>query len=237
MEINMNGRILLVDDDVLVCKSLTPVLRRAGYLTVLANCAEEAFAVFDRRRLDLILLDIGLPGIDGYECLRRIRKHSNIPVIFITGRQRSVDEVIGLDLGADDYIIKPFETDVLIARLNAVLRRYQHGQQNEIVVGKLRIDLAARAVCLGKDEISLPPKQFGILKALAENAGQVMSAEDLVACVWGSDWIGETQTIYVHIRWLREKMEKDPAHPQFVLTVNGAGYKLSPTALTMQAFA
>lgn len=233
----MPVRILLVDDDLPLCKTLTSVLRHAGYLTMAVGCAEEAFQILHRQQIEMILLDLGLPDMDGYECLRYIRKRSAVPVVLVTGRQRSVDEVIGLDLGADDFITKPFEMDVFLARLKAVLRRYHAAQPNEIVVGSLHIDLIARTVRLDDQEIMLPPKEFDLLKALAENAGQVFGAQELLARVWGEDWVGETQTIYVHMRWLREKLEPDPAHPQLLVTVSGVGYRLDTSALIPTASA
>ena len=233
----MPARILLVDDDLTLCQILTTALRSAGYLMLIAGDAEEAFELLDRKRIELILLDIGLPRMDGYECLRCIRKRSNVPVILLAGQQRSVDEVIGLDLGADDYITKPFELDVLMARIKAVLRRYQSAPQNEIVIGGLQIDAIARTVCFNGQDINLPPKEFDLLKALAEHADQVFSAQELVARVWGADWVGETQTIYVHVRWLREKLESDPAHPHLLVTIPGFGYKLNTSALKQAALA
>jgi len=177
------------------------------------------------------LLDIGLPGIDGLEALQTIRKYaSGIPVIFLTARRRELDEVVGLELGADDYITKPFDLDVLLAHIKAVLRRVapvtKWTATGPVVVGDLSIDPAARVVCIGTRKLELPHKEFELLLVLAQNTGRVLTLDELLNQVWGTDWIGETQTLYVHMRWLREKIEEDPAHPRRLLTVRGAGYKL-----------
>ncbi len=223
----MAQHVLIVDDDFTSAHDTALALHRDGYLATVSANGEEALALFDPICTDLVLLEAELPGIDGFELLRRLRRWSSVPVIVVTRRARPIDEVIGLNLGADDYLTKPVEGDVLLAHVRAVLRRYNAGRQKEISVGDMRIDAVSRAVYLKEREVILPPKEFGILLALAENLGQVLSAEDLVARVWGNNWIGETQTVYVHVRWLREKIESDPGHPDRLITVKGAGYKLN----------
>ncbi len=231
----MSKRILIVDDDVLMRKSLSITLGQQGYITMIAESAEAALLLVRTTQPDLILLDIGLPGIDGLEALRLIRQQLvNIPVIFVTARRRELDEIVGLELGADDYITKPFALDVLLAHIKAVLRRQaiQTPSYTEQVlrVGDLQIDPDMHTVQIAGRLVELSPKEFDLLLALARNPGHVFSMSELLNQVWGAEWIGETQTLYVHVRWLREKIEADPTHPKRLLTVRGVGYKLAPTA-------
>jgi DNA-binding response OmpR family regulator len=226
----MGNHILLVDDDVLLRRSLAFNLEQAGYRASTAESAEDALAMVRRERPDLILLDIGLPGMDGLNALRIIESEFDIPVIFLTARRRELDEVLGLELGADDYITKPFDNDVLLARIKVALRRAQASSASrkgeELVIGDLTIAPAAHIVTLGGKEIDLPPREFDLLHALALEAGNVVSVDDLLTRVWGAEYMGESQVVYVHIRWLREKLEKDPHNPQHIITVRGVGYKL-----------
>ncbi len=228
---SMSKTVLVVDDDPLMRRSLAASLAQADYLVITAPNAEEALLLVGHRRPDLVLLDIGLPGIDGMDALRAFRQHDpRLPVIFVTGRRRELDEIVGLELGADDYITKPFDMDVLLAHIKAVLRRAQPplptAEAVALTVGDLRIDPAARDVRVGERDVDLSPKEFDLLLTLAQQAGRVVSIDELLDRVWGSDWIGESQTLYVHVRWLREKLEEDPARPRRLLTVRGAGYKL-----------
>jgi DNA-binding response OmpR family regulator len=226
----MSNHILLVDDDVLLRRSLAFNLEQAGYRASTAERAEDALAMVRREQPDLILLDIGLPGMDGLEALRIIQAEFEIPVIFLTARRRELDEVLGLELGADDYITKPFDNDVLLARIKAALRRVQSSRADRkdevLTVGDLTIDPAAHIVTLGGEEIDLPPREFDLLHTLALEAGNVISVDDLLTRVWGAEYMGESQVIYVHIRWLREKLEKDPHNPRRIITMRGVGYKL-----------
>ena len=226
----MSNHILLVDDDVLLRRSLAFNLEQAGYHASTAESAEDALAMARRERPDLILLDIGLPGMDGLNALRIIESEFDIPVIFLTARRRELDEVLGLELGADDYITKPFDNDVLLARIKVALRRaqtsYSSRRDTELVIGDLTINPAAHTVTLGGEEVDLPPREFDLLHALALEAGSVVSVDDLLTRVWGAEYMGESQVVYVHIRWLREKLEKDPHNPQHIITVRGVGYKL-----------
>lgn len=226
----MGNHILLVDDDVLLRRSLAFNLEQAGYRASTAETAEDALAMARRDRPDLILLDIGLPGMDGLSALRIIQTELGVPVIFLTARRRELDEVLGLELGADDYITKPFDNDVLLARIKVALRHAQTSTEDhkaeKLVVGDLAIDPAAHIVTLDGKEIDLPPREFDLLHALALEAGHVVSVDDLLARVWGAEYTGETQVVYVHIRWLREKLENDPHNPQRIITVRGVGYKL-----------
>jgi len=224
--------LLLVDDDALLRRSLAFNLEQAGYRVSTAASAENALALARRDLPDLILLDIGLPGMDGLDALRYFQEQMGLPVIFLTARRRELDQVLGLELGADDYITKPFDLDVLLARIKAVLRRSRHPasahrtEPSPLVVGDLVIDLVAHTVTVGGRPVDLPCREFDILCALALEAGRVLSAEDLLARVWGAEYEGESAVVYVHVRWLREKLEDDPHHPRRIVTVRGVGYKL-----------
>lgn len=225
--------ILVVDDDALMRKSVVASLERAGFAAQPAPSAEDALRLLQSSRPDLILLDIGLPGMDGLDALRRIRALAPAtPVIFVTARRRELDEVVGLELGADDYITKPFDMDVLLAHIRAVLRRATSQPPAPplldcYTIGALEINAPAHVVTVRGRPVELAPKEYELLLVLARNASRVVSLDDLLEQVWGAEWIGETQTLYVHVRWLREKIEDDPAKPQRLLTVRGAGYKLA----------
>jgi DNA-binding response OmpR family regulator len=227
----MANQILLVDDDALLRRSLAFSLEQAGYRVSTAATAEDALSLAQRETPDLFLLDIGLPGIDGLEALKTIQREFDVPVIFLTARRRELDEIVGLELGASDYITKPFNTDVLLARIKVALRHIaseQHAEEDILTVGDLVIDPAAHVVTLDDREIDLPPREFDLLHALALDAGRVVSIDDLLARVWGAEFLGEPQVVYVHIRWLREILEDDPQTPHRIVTVRGVGYKLEP---------
>jgi DNA-binding response OmpR family regulator len=230
----MTAYLLLVDDDDLLRRSLAFNLEQAGYRVGTAATAEDALLHAQRQRPDLVVLDIGLPGMDGLEALRQFRERFNVPIIFLTARRREFDQVLGLELGADDYVTKPFDFDVLAARIKAVLRRTPAAtasfalQPTPLTVGDLVIDPQAHTVTLKDQFLDLAPREFDLLYALALSAGHVVSAEDLIARVWGAEYHGEPQVVYVHIRWLREKIEDDPNHPRRIVTVRGVGYKLEP---------
>jgi DNA-binding response OmpR family regulator len=227
----MAKTILVVDDDALMRRSLAASLGQTGYHVVTAATGELAVAEVERRVPDLVLLDVGLPGMDGMETLRALRRHHpNLAVILVTGRRRELDEIVGLEMGADDYITKPFDMDVLLAHIKAVMRRAQslatQPPPGPVSVGGLHINPAAREVHVDARRVDLAPKEFDLLLTLAQHAGRVLSLDELLERVWGPEWIGESQTLYVHVRWLREKIEDDPAHPRRLLTVRGTGYKL-----------
>lgn len=230
----MGKKILLVDDDDLLRRSLAYNLGRAGFRTVTAASGEDALALAQAEAPDLVLLDIGLPGMDGLDVLRRLRGQSSAPVIFLTARRRDLDEVLGLELGADDYVTKPFDIDVLLARVRAVLRRTALSGPTEphdtrpVVVGDLVIDPAQHVASTGGRALELSPREFELLLALAREAGRVVSVDTLLARVWGAEYQGEPQVVYVHIRWLREKIEQDPRHPERIVTMRGVGYRLQP---------
>ena len=229
-----SAHILLVDDDALLRRSLVLNLEEAGYRASASATAEEALALAAGDRPDLILLDIGLPGMDGLDALRHFQTRIGAPVIFLTARRRELDEVLGLQLGADDYITKPFDKDVLLARIKTVLRRFAQARTlaptkeegGPLVVGDLVIDTAAHSVTVSGKPAELTPLEFDLLHALAENAGHVLSVDDLLNRVWGEEYVGQPQVVYVHIHWLRERLEEDPQNPQRIVTVRGVGYKL-----------
>ncbi|MGD8904765.1 MAG: response regulator transcription factor, partial [Anaerolineae bacterium] len=228
--------ILLVDDDALLRRSLVLNLEDAGYRASASGTAEEALELAERDRPDLVLLDIGLPGMDGLDALRRFQSRIGVPVIFLTARRRELDEVLGLELGADDYITKPFDKDVLLARIKVVLRRSAltertappKGGGDSLAVGDLVIDIGAHSVTVAGQPVELTPLEFDLLQVLAENTGRVLSVDDLLDRVWGEEYVGQPQVVYVHIHWLRERLEKDPHNPRRIVTVRGVGYKLEP---------
>ena len=214
-------------------RSLAFHLEQAGYQVHTAANAEDAILFVRNSPPDLVMLDIGLPGMDGLDALREIKSQHNLPVIFLTGRRRELDEVLGLELGADDYITKPFDVDVVLAHIKAVLRRSEKNPQQEklnqlIFVGDLEIDSQAHtAICAGH-ALELSPREFDLLSLLATQPEKVFSTEEILAQVWGAEFVGQPQVVYVHIRWLRQKLETDPDHPRRILTVRSVGYKLVP---------
>jgi DNA-binding response OmpR family regulator len=227
----MGASVLIVDDDDLLRRSLAFSLEQAGFAARTAATAEDGIAMTSQKRPDIVLLDIMLPGMDGLEAIRYFRDKIGVPVIFLTARRRTLDQIVGLELGADDYLTKPFDTDVLIAHIRALLRRTrttqpvdQHPQA--IRSGNLTIDPWSRIVTRSGQLVELTPKEFDLLFALAIEPGRVLSVNDLLARVWGAEYDGEPQIVYVNIRWLREKIEEDPRNPTLILTVRGVGYKL-----------
>jgi DNA-binding response OmpR family regulator len=231
--IYMSKRILVVDDDALMRRSLVFNLEQAGFHASSAANAEDALALARQNPPSLVLLDIGLPGMDGLDAIKRFKEQFQVPVIFVTARRRNLDEVVGLELGADDYITKPFDVDVLIAHIKAVLRRSESapGVSQPIIVSPLKVgdlilDPAAHTVSVAGKVVELSPKEFSLLHALALEPNHVHSVDKLLASVWGAEFVGQPQVVYVHIRWLREKLEAEPEHPKQILTVRGVGYKL-----------
>lgn len=229
----MSKHILVVDDDALLRRSLSFNLEQSGYRTSTAANAEDALALAQRDLPDLVLLDIGLPGMDGLDALRHFKERIGVPVIFLTARRRELDEVLGLELGADDYVTKPFDLDVLLARVKAVVRRAASSPPpsagpEPLVVGDLMINPAAHTVTIGGQPVALTPREFDLLHTFTLQPGTVISVDDLLARVWGAEFVGQPQVVYVHVRWLREKIEADPNRPERVLTVRGVGYKLVP---------
>lgn len=229
----MTTHVLIVEDEALLRRSVTFNLEQAGFRVSAAATAETALAMARRDAPDVVLLDIGLPGMDGLDALRVFRNEFSVPVIFVTARRRELDQVVGLELGADDYVTKPFDFNVLLARINAVMRRVQagaspkeKGASGPISVGNLVIDPEAYVVTVDGRAVQLSTREFDLLHVLAMNQGKVVSVDDLLGQVWGAEYIGEPQVVYVHIRWLREKLESDPGRPSRILTVRSKGYKL-----------
>ena len=228
----MADHIILVEDEKLLRRSLAFNLEQAGYQVTSASNAEDALEIVKRDPPDLVLMDIGLPGMDGLEALRKIKTQYTLPVIFLTARRREFDEALGLELGADDYITKPFDLPVLIARIRAVLRRVKNPAEAAIhapiSAGDIEINPTGFIVTLRGEELNLSPREFDLLHALALEPERVVSVDSLINQVWGAEYEGQPQVVYVHIRWLREKIEDDPKHPKRIVTVRGKGYKFIP---------
>lgn len=227
----MAKHILLVDDDALMRRSLSFNLEQSGYRVNNTANAEDALALARRDPPDLVLLDIGLPGMDGLDALRNFKEQLGLPVIFLTARRRNLDEVLGLELGADDYITKPFDLDVLLAHIKAVLRRSDRPPTPTnlplpLNVGDLLVDPVSHTVTVAGRPVELTPREFDLLHTFALEPNRVIPVEELLDRVWGAEFIGQPQVVYVHIRWLREKIETDPNHPQRIISIRGVGYKL-----------
>jgi len=232
--------ILIVDDDALLRRSLAFNLEQAGYRASTAESAETALSQVRLERPDLVLLDISLPVLDGLDAMRQLKDQFDLPVIFLTARRRELDEALGLELGGDDYITKPFDFNVLVAHIKAVLRRFERttassaaqaaSNSEPLVVGDLVVDPVTHSVTLAGKQVELPRREFDLLHALAFQPGRVFTVDELLGTVWGAEFIGQPQVVYVHIRWLREKIEHEANHPRRIVTVRGVGYKLIPEA-------
>ncbi len=221
-------RILIVEDEDSFSDALSFMLRREGYEVFIAADGNTAVAEFDKHGPDLVLLDLMLPGISGTEVCRIIRSKSTVPVIMLTAKDGEVDKVVGLELGADDYVTKPFSSRELLARVRAVLRR--HGEQDELLpptveAGTVRIDIERHVVSVRGEHVTMPLKEFDLLEFLVRNSGRVLTRNQLIDRVWGADYVGDTKTLDVHIKRLRGKIEIDPANPIHIQTVRGLGYK------------
>jgi DNA-binding response OmpR family regulator len=224
-------RILVVDDDALLRRSLKYRLEGAGYAVITADCGEEGISAARRDHPDLVLLDIGLPDRDGLQVARTIQHELNVPIIFLTGRGQESDIVVGLELGAEDYITKPFGMRELLARIRVVLRRAARAPtaaaDEPLAVGDVMLDPRGREVRVRGEPVELPPKEFDLLRLLMANAGTVLTSDYLLDAVWGEEFAGAVQVLYVHIGWLREKIEEDPRQPRYIQTVRGVGYKFA----------
>lgn len=223
-------RTLVVDDDPDLVDIIAYSLRKDGHQVLSASSGEEALAIVEKEPPDMVILDVMLPGMDGFEVCRRIRQRTRTPVILLTARGEEADRVWGLDLGADDYIAKPFSHRELLARVRAVGRRADLARapnQGTVQVGELAIDFGARLVRVGERAVELTPKEYGILHCLALNAGKVVSHETILNFAWGSNHLeGDAEMLKVHLRHLREKIERNPSAPEYILTVRGAGYRM-----------
>ena len=221
-------RILIVEDEPSLAEPLAFLLQREGYDTEIAADGRSALTAFDRSGADLVLLDLMLPGLSGTEVCRALRSRSSVPVIMLTAKDSEVDKVVGLELGADDYVTKPYSGRELVARIRAVLRR--HGEPADPVpttveAGPVRLDVDRHLVSVDGRPVSLPLKEFELLELLLRNAGRVLTRGQLIDRVWGSDYVGDTKTLDVHIKRLRGKVEPEPAAPRHIVTVRGLGYK------------
>ena len=225
------ARILVVEDEPSYSEPLTYLLRKEGYQVQVAETGTEGLAAFDRTGADLVLLDVMLPGMSGIDVCRNLRAKSNVPVIMLTAKDSEIDKVVGLELGADDYVTKPYSSRELLARIKAVLRRL--GEPEELLpttleAGPVRMDVERHVVTVNGAPAALPLKEFELLEMLLRNAGRVLTRLQLIDRVWGSDYVGDTKTLDVHVKRLRAKIEPDPTNPRFIVTVRGLGYKFEP---------
>ncbi len=230
-----NERILLADDDAMILDVLRYQLEKEGYQVLTAEDGQQALALAQAAHPDLVLLDVMMPKLQGWEVCRELRRASTVPILMLTARGEEMDRVLGLELGADDYIVKPFSFRELLSRIHAALRRASYNQppaeasvaERQITLGNIAIDLKRHAVKRDGAPVALSPREYDLLVALYEADGAVIDRHDLLDQVWGEQWIGNPRTLDVHIRWLRAKLESDPAHPRLILTVRGAGYRLA----------
>jgi two-component system response regulator RegX3 len=223
--------VLVVEDEDSFSDPLSYMLRNEGFEVAVAPTGPEALEEFDRHGADLVLLDLMLPGLPGTEVCRQLRTRSAVPVIMLTAKDSEIDKVVGLELGADDYVTKPFSSRELVARIRAVLRR--HGQAEEpddaaLEAGPVRMDVERHTVSVSGRGVQLPLKEFELLEMLLRNAGRVLTRMQLIDRVWGADYVGDTKTLDVHVKRLRAKIEPDPAVPRYLVTVRGLGYKFEP---------
>ncbi|WP_435202136.1 response regulator [Janibacter sp. GS2] len=221
-------RILVVEDEVSFSDPLSYLLEKEGYVVEVAENGPDAITAFDGEGADLVLLDLMLPGLSGIDVCRAIRQRSNVPVIMLTAKDGEIDKVVGLEIGADDYVTKPYSSRELLARIKAVLRR--NNEPEELVPatvegGPVRMDVDRHVVAVRGTQVQLPLKEFELLEMLLRNIGRVLTRVQLIDRVWGSDYVGDTKTLDVHIKRLRAKVESDPASPVHIVTVRGLGYK------------
>jgi two-component system response regulator RegX3 len=221
-------RILVVEDEESFSDPLSYLLRREGYEVAVADDGPAALQEYDRNGADLVLLDLMLPGLPGTEVCRQLRTRSNVPVIMLTAKDSEIDKVVGLELGADDYVTKPYSSRELVARVRAVLRRGSEPEASmpvAVQAGPVRMDVERHVVTVNGQQVAMPLKEFELLEILLRNAGRVLTRMQLIDRVWGSDYVGDTKTLDVHVKRLRGKIEPDPANPRYLVTVRGLGYK------------
>jgi two-component system response regulator RegX3 len=228
-------RILLVEDEASIAEPFARLLTREGFEPTIAPTAARAIALYEQAAPDLVLLDLNLPDGDGRDIARELRSRSDVPIIMLTARGTETDRVVGLEIGADDYVVKPFSTAEVVARIRAVLRRAAAREEDSahetagepIAIDELRIEPASRRVFLGEEEVELSRKEFELLLELARNSGTVVTREDLMARVWDENWFGSTKTLDVHIGWLRRKLRDDASEPRWIDTVRGVGFRFA----------
>ena len=221
-------RILVVEDEISYSDPLSYLLRKEGYEVAVAETGPAALEEFDRAGADLVLLDLMLPGLGGADVCRALRQRSNVPVIMLTAKDSEIDKVVGLEIGADDYVTKPYSSRELLARIKAVLRRLSEPEEllpSTLEAGPVRMDVERHVVTVNGAPASLPLKEFELLEILLRNTGRVLTRMQLIDRVWGSDYVGDTKTLDVHVKRLRAKVEPDPASPRHIVTVRGLGYK------------
>ncbi|MGH3852820.1 MAG: response regulator [Pseudonocardiaceae bacterium] len=228
-------RVLIVEDEEDFADPLAFLLRKEGFTPAVATTGSEALDEFDRNGADIVLLDLMLPGMSGTDVCKQLRARSTVPVIMVTARDSEIDKVVGLELGADDYVTKPYSARELIARIRAVLRRGGEGPEGPttgagagpvvLEAGPVRMDVERHTVVVAGREVGLPLKEFDLLEFLLRNAGRVLTRGQLIDRVWGADYVGDTKTLDVHVKRLRSKIERDPSAPRHLLTVRGLGYK------------
>ena len=222
-------RVLIVEDEESFADPLAFLLRREGFSTAVAATGQDALAEFDRNGADIVLLDLMLPGMSGTDVCKALRTRSAVPVIMVTARDSEIDKVVGLELGADDYVTKPYSARELIARVRAVLRRggepADDGTPGVLAAGPVRMDVERHVVTVSGTAVALPLKEFDLLEYLLRNVGRVLTRGQLIDRVWGADYVGDTKTLDVHVKRLRSKVEADPGAPRHLVTVRGLGYK------------
>ena len=222
-------RVLVVEDEESFSDALSYMLRKEGFDAVVANNGPEALAEFDRGGADVVLLDLMLPGLPGTEVCRQLRSRSSVPIIMLTAKDAEVDKVVGLELGADDYVTKPYSARELVARIRAVLRRrgdVEAPVESALEAGPVRMDVERHVVSVDGEPVALPLKEFDLLELLLRNAGRVLTRVQLIERVRGSDYVGDTKTLDVHVKRLRAKIDPDPANPKYMVTVRGLGYRV-----------
>jgi two-component system, OmpR family, response regulator RegX3 len=225
------SRILIVEDEESFSDPLSYLLGKEGFEVEVVDNGLDAITEFDRNGADLVLLDLQLPGQSGTEVCRQLRQRSSVPVIMLTAKDSEIDKVVGLELGADDYVTKPYSSRELVARVRAVLRRQGEPEElisNTVQAGPVRMDIERHVVSVGGEQVSLPLKEFELLEMLLRNSGRVLTRGQLIDRVWGSDYVGDTKTLDVHVKRLRSKIEPDPSLPRYLVTVRGLGYKFEP---------
>ena len=221
-------KILVVEDEASFSDALSYVLGKEGFDVTVADTGDGAIAAFDKNGADLVLLDLMLPGLSGTEVCKQLRSRSAVPIIMLTAKDTEVDKVVGLELGADDYVTKPYSKAELVARIRAVLRRQNEPETiptGVITAGPVRIDVERHQVNINDQLVALPLKEFELLEFLVRNSGRVLTRTQLIDRVWGSDYFGDTKTLDVHVKRLRAKIESDPANPVYIQTIRGLGYK------------
>jgi len=224
----MKPRVLVVEDEQAISEPLGEHLAREGFDPAIAGTIEEARGLLQQAPPDLILLDVMLPDGDGRDLCREIRRTSDVPIIMLTARGEEVDKIVGLELGADDYVVKPFSAGELVARMRAIMRRGRGtARKGPVTVGPLTLDPAARTVTKRDEPVELAAKEFDLLHLLMANAGQVCTREQIMDEVWDPHWFGPTKTLDVHVSWLRKKIEDDPSNPRFITTVRGVGFRFA----------